>query len=195
MKNRSPASVEIVRSIDELQQASAIRAVVFIGEQLCPYVEEYDGNDLCATHFLARVEDEVIGTLRIRFFADFAKLERLAVLPSYRGCGVGAELVTKAISHIQLKGYRVFQLHAQVRLIPFWKRWAQPSEQDEAFVFSDHEYVVMRGRLATETARISNETAPMIVNRPEGAWDRPGVLEASQHRHPKFNHRPREVAL
>ena len=192
MKNSAPATTKIVRTIDELQQAYAIRAAVFIGEQSCPYDEEYDGNDLCASHFIAQVDGHIVGTLRVRFFADFAKLERLAVLPACRGYGIAAQLVTDALSHIQQKGYVSFQLHAQTRFVQFWSKWARVSRKDDVFVFSDHAYAVMRGSLSTATSCLSQKSDPMVLNRPEGDWARPGVLEASQLRRPRCDHHQSE---
>lgn len=162
--------------------AFSVRSVVFVGEQLCPYAEEYDGNDLCATHFIARVDREVVGTLRVRCFSDFAKLERLAVLAPYRGQGVAAAIVNEALTYLQYKGYRRIQLHAQTRFARFWERWARREASQEVFVFSDHEYLVMTGRLPAVGGHMSMETNPMVLNRPEGAWHLPGVLEASQAR-------------
>lgn len=182
MRNREPITIEIVRSIEDLHRAFAVRAIVFLGEQMCPYKEEYDGNDLCATHFLASLHGEVVGVIRVRFFANFAKLERLAVLPNYRGRGIAAQLVSSALAHIQQKGYQSFQLHAQTRFVHFWERWARKNDPDDLFVFSDHEYVIMSGELPATGRRLAPDSDPMILNRPEGAWDVPGVLEASQNR-------------
>jgi len=39
-------SLKVVSTVEELQQAFAIRSIVFMGEQRCPYNEEFDGNDL-----------------------------------------------------------------------------------------------------------------------------------------------------
>ncbi|HCX10824.1 MAG TPA: GNAT family N-acetyltransferase, partial [Hyphomonas sp.] len=58
---------------------SAIRSAVFLSEQDCPYEEEFDGNDFCATHLLLKAKGRPVGTLRIRWFAEFAKLERIAL--------------------------------------------------------------------------------------------------------------------
>lgn len=195
MKNSAAAITSIVRTIDQLQQAYAVRAVVFMGEQVCPYDEEYDGNDLCATHFIARVDGHIVGTLRVRFFANFAKLERLAVLPASRGYGVAAQLVTDALLHIQQKGYASFQLHAQTRFVRFWSKWARVSSKCDQFAFSDHEYVVMHGSLPATASSLSQDTDPMILNRPEGEWAKPGVLEASQCRRPKSHNHQCEGAI
>ncbi len=49
-----------------------------------PYEEEFDGNDFSSTHLLGYVGDEPAGCLRIRYFASFAKIERLAVRHEFR---------------------------------------------------------------------------------------------------------------
>ena len=76
--------ITVARTFDDLMRVAAIRNSVYIGEQECPYDEEYDGNDLSATHLLAYIGDEPVGCLRLRFFADFAKFERVAIRKEYR---------------------------------------------------------------------------------------------------------------
>jgi hypothetical protein len=78
LSNRQ-AEVRIARSLDELLMVFTIRASVYMAEQDCPFAEEFDGNDHCATHFIGFIEGEPAGCLRVRFFSDFVKLERLAV--------------------------------------------------------------------------------------------------------------------
>ena len=77
-------SVIVARSFDDLMRVVSVRSAVYIGEQECPYDEEYDGNDMSGTHLLGYVGDEPAGCIRIRFFADFAKIERLAVRKEFR---------------------------------------------------------------------------------------------------------------
>ena len=81
-----------VRSLDDYQKMVAIRAAVFMAEQACPDDEEFDGNDLCATHFLVFDGAQAVGTLRMRWFAGFAKLER-AYVPVPACCRPAALLV------------------------------------------------------------------------------------------------------
>src|SRR4051794_24719610 len=50
----------------------------------CPYEEEFDGNDFSATHLIGYVGNEPAACLRVRYFADFAKIERLAVRREFR---------------------------------------------------------------------------------------------------------------
>jgi len=65
----TPTEVRIARGFDELLMVYSIRAAVYMAEQDCPFAEEFDGNDLCATQFIALFGDEPAGCLRARFFA------------------------------------------------------------------------------------------------------------------------------
>jgi len=79
-KNDSRAvTVRIARDPNDLMLVTAIRSAVYLAEQDCPIEEEFDGNDLVAAHFIGFVGKEPAGCLRVRFFGEFAKVERLAV--------------------------------------------------------------------------------------------------------------------
>jgi predicted GNAT family N-acyltransferase len=77
-------SVRIARDPNDLMLVTAIRSAVYLAEQDCPIEEEFDGNDLVAAHFIGFVGKEPAGCLRVRFFGEFAKVERLAVRHQYR---------------------------------------------------------------------------------------------------------------
>ena len=66
--------ITVARTFDDLMRVAAIRNAVYIGEQECPYDEEYDGNDLSATHLLAYIGDEPVGCLRAAFFRRFRQI-------------------------------------------------------------------------------------------------------------------------
>jgi hypothetical protein len=76
--------VTVVHRLDDLLKVISIRAATYIAEHNCPHAEEFDDNDLTATHLLGYVGSEPAGCLRIRYFAEFAKLERLAVMERFR---------------------------------------------------------------------------------------------------------------
>ncbi len=175
----------VARTLEDLMQVMMIRSLVYIGEQQCPYAEEYDGNDFCgATHLILRRGAEPIGTLRIRWFADFAKLERVAVRPEHRGTRATLELVREAFRIAEKKGYRKILGHAQARLLPFWGRYFKgfPRNSRETFVFSDHDYVEIVAETTPPADALSIDSDPMELLRPEGEWDRPGVLDWSAAR-------------
>src|SRR5262249_50138213 len=83
--NRSDITVHVVRSLDDLQKVNVLRALTYMAEQACPYEEEFDGNDLCALHLLANENGQPAGSLRLRFFNGFCKIERVCIDPRRRG--------------------------------------------------------------------------------------------------------------
>lgn len=175
--------ITIAHTFDDLMRVAAIRNAVYIGEQECPYDEEYDGNDLSATHLLAYIGDEPVGCLRLRFFADFAKFERVAIRKEFRKSRAAIQLVQASLKFCQKKGYRRVLGHAQTRLIAFWTRFGfRPLEGRKPFVFSDYDYVEMVAELEHDPDAISLSTDPYILIRPEGRWHAPGVLETSSSR-------------
>jgi predicted GNAT family N-acyltransferase len=175
--------VVTVTTPEQLDQIRAIRAVVFMGEQDCPYAEEFDGNDYCATHILAFVNNEPAGAARIRYFQDFVKLERVAVLERFRGTGLVHKIADFAEEIVRRKGYKLLYGHAQKRLLGFWKeRGFEEITPKANFVFSDHEYVELRKFLEPHPERLCLQSDPMILIRPEGQWDEAGVLEKSAER-------------
>src|SRR5262249_55932766 len=83
----------------------------------------FDGGDLCgATHLLARLGGEPVGSCRIRWYADFAKLERMAVKEHSRSQGISKTLFVAAAELASFKGYRRILGHIERSLLPYWAR-------------------------------------------------------------------------
>jgi predicted GNAT family N-acyltransferase len=176
-------NVTVARSFDDMMRAAAIRNAVYIGEQECPYEEEYDGNDLSGTHLLAYEGDEPVGCIRLRFFADFAKIERLAIRKEFRKSRAAFQLVWAAIAFCQKKGYTKVYAHSQVRLVNFWKRFGfNTLEGGKEFVFSDFDYVEIVAEIPRIPDAIAIGTDPYVIIRPEGRWHVTGILEQSAER-------------
>jgi predicted GNAT family N-acyltransferase len=176
-------SVRVARTIDDFMRAAVIRGAVFIGEQKCPYDEEFDGNDFTATHLIGFVGNEPAGCLRIRYFSDFAKLERLVVRKEFRSLGVARQLVGAGVEFCQTKGYTRMCTYAQKSLVKFWGKCGfaisgAPCE----LVFSDFDYVEMVCDTEPAAETISFETDPYVIIRPEGNWHETGILERSRAR-------------
>ena len=116
-------SVCVARSFDDLMRVVSVRSAVYIAEQECPYDEEYDGNDISGTHLLGYVGDEPAGCIRIRYFADFAKIERLAVRKEFRHTRLSIHLARASIELARMKGYRQLYSHVQKHMINFNARF------------------------------------------------------------------------
>jgi predicted GNAT family N-acyltransferase len=173
-------SVTVARSLDDIMRVMSIRSAVYVAEQECPYREEFDGNDFSATHLLGYVGDEPAGGLRVRYFADFAKIERLAVRQEFRHSGLGSQLVNAAIELCRIKGYRSIYAHSQKRLLEFWSQFAfRPLQNGREFIFSDFDYVEIVLDTTPHPKAISIGVDPYVMIRPEGRWHVPGILERS----------------
>jgi predicted GNAT family N-acyltransferase len=180
---RTKPIIKIARSFNDLMQVVAIRSAVFLTDQACPYEEEFDGNDFCALHLIAMIGDEPVACLRARYFADFCKLERLAVRQDYRRSRIAFQIVQAGIELARKKGFRRIYGHAQDRLVDFWAHFgAKPLGPDRKLVFSDFSYTEMVIELEPHPDPITMDSDPYLIIRPEGDWEDRGVLDESSAR-------------
>src|SRR5579862_5249600 len=113
--------IKVAHSFDEMFMAMAIRSAVFLAEQSCPYDEEFDGNDMTATHLIGFVNGEPAATIRIRYFGRFAKMERMAVRREFRGLPVALKMAHWAIEFVRRKGFQAIIAHTQTGRERFWE--------------------------------------------------------------------------
>lgn len=175
-------TVQVVRSMDEMARVIAIRGAIYMGEQRCPFEEEFDGNDFSATHLICHKNGEPVGCMRIRYFAEFAKLERLAVRHEGRGGGLAGRILDAAIDLCRKKGYRVLYAHSQRRFLKVWESRGFRMMGGRELVFSDFDYVEVKLETEKDPHSITLQDDPYKIIRPEGQWDRPGILERSAGR-------------
>ncbi len=162
---------------------TAIRAAVYLAEQDCPIEEEFDGNDLVAAHFIGFVGNEPAACLRVRFFGEFAKVERLAVRHQFRRSRISFKLVQASVEYVKRKGFKKIYGQAQDRLVDFWAHFgAKPLGHNRKIIFSDFSYTEMMLDLEPAADAITLDSDPYVIIRPEGDWDRPGVLDISAGR-------------
>jgi predicted GNAT family N-acyltransferase len=183
MEDDEDVSITVVRSIEEFMRVVSVRSATFVAEQDCPYDEEFDGNDFSASHLLAYVGREPVGCLRIRYFAGFAKLERLAVRHEYRSRHIGTRLMKAGVEFCRAKGYRRIYGRAQKDLLDYYVNmgWKQLEGSSE-FFFSDYAYIEIVIDTDPSPNAIALGVDPYVLMRPEGRWDRPGVLDRSAQR-------------
>lgn len=167
-------------------QVYAVRAIVFVNDQQCPFAEEFDGNDFTATHVIAYFGDEPVATMRIRFFAEFVKFERVAVRKEYRKHQVAVHMVRHGMDLCAQKGYTKIYGHIEKRLMRFWKYFGFVERPDsgerERLVFSDRAYCEAVCDLASHPDTVNMDSSPYVLNRPEGEWSKAGVLDYSSVR-------------
>ena len=98
----------------------SIRRNVFVKEQNILDKIEFDDESVDATYFIAQYKNIYVGTARCRLTDYGIKLERFAVLKSYRNLGVGKQLALYILNSI--KGEKVIYLHAQESVIDFYSK-------------------------------------------------------------------------
>lgn len=179
----SKISVRMVRNFEDMAMIYAIRSSTYLAEQFCLYSEEFDGNDFCSTQFIGFVDGDPAGCIRMRYFGDFVKLERLAVRREYRHTRLAFRLVREAGALARRKGFTKAYGHAREDLVPFWRMFGGREMDRPVFRFADFNYREMMfdlGEAGDDAIRLGVD--PLVSIRPEGEWDRLGPLELSNQR-------------
>lgn len=177
--------IRVAHGIDELLMALAIRSAVFLAEQSCPYAEEFDGNDMCATHVIGFVDDEPAATIRIRYFGEFVKMERMAVRREFRGSPITTAMLDYVVEFARRKGFTRIMVHTQTGRERFWRvvlrkfGGYRPIPGVPPMQFSGHSYQPIELAVEPRADSFAMDSDPFVLNREEGEWDMPGVLERS----------------
>jgi hypothetical protein len=173
---------EVVTTYEQLLHAYAIRSICFMEEHGVKAQQTFDGNDYQATHMIVYAGDEPIGTLRIRWFKDFAKIERMAFRQAYRNVHVLKAFVQFMFNHIARKGYDIVIAHAQPKYARLWRIafGFKTVERKKPLYFDGHEepYIELIKVLTPPENAISVSTDPAVMFRTEGFWDAPSEYEA-----------------
>lgn len=102
--------------------AFALRRDVFVREQHVPPELEHDIDDFTALHFVAILEGEVVGTLRVVEKPEHAKIGRVAVLKHWRGRGVAKAMILGCMDFIRQSGQHRFYLTAQTDKLAMYEK-------------------------------------------------------------------------
>jgi predicted GNAT family N-acyltransferase len=121
MSESSRIKVIAIESPADMQRAFAIRRRVFIEEQHVPEEIELDADDDHAFHALAILDGVAIGCGRMLEHDDGeVKIGRMAVLPEFRGTGIGAHILRFLLDRARARGLHRAILHAQLTAEGFY---------------------------------------------------------------------------
>ncbi|GEN32803.1 GNAT family N-acetyltransferase [Aneurinibacillus danicus] len=139
--------VKRVHNEAEKEGALNVRRRVFIEEQNVPEeleVDEHDSLDASTIHILATNEQgEAVGAGRLREYKPgIGKIERVAVLSSCRGHGLGRLLMEKLEAEAKENGYGTLKLNAQLQAQPFYERLGYKPHGD-TFIDANIEHIAM----------------------------------------------------
>ncbi|MDA3834294.1 MAG: GNAT family N-acetyltransferase [Spirochaetales bacterium] len=117
-----PRSTPDVHTQEAVHTCQDIRRKVFTEEQKVDWSIDLDGNDLIYEHLLLYRGSEAAGCLRLNTSKPrIIKLERLAVLPQFRGLGFGKKLVDYAVKTAKIRNAASVVMHAQYHLLDYYK--------------------------------------------------------------------------
>ena len=139
----------VVRLADfsEFSQIKAIRKVVFQEEQGVEEALEFDGKDEICDHLIAYLDQKAVGTARMRYLDDkTVKIERLAVLSTVRGQGIGNKILNEALLIIANKKIPEVVINAQVYIKGLYYK-SGFVEEGEIFIEAGIPHVKMRKKL------------------------------------------------
>jgi predicted GNAT family N-acyltransferase len=125
--------------------AGAVRESVFVREQGVPPDLEYDEADALSHHVLARgPADEAIGTGRL---LPDGHIGRMAVVPAWRGKGVGRALLCRLLETARARGQDRLVLNAQTAATGFYRGFGFVPEGAE-FMEAGIPHITMIRRLS-----------------------------------------------
>ena len=152
-----------VEPIDYATGVDALRAVrepVFVQEQQVPLALEWDELDPLCVHVIARDADgRPIGTGRL---TPERRIGRMAVLPGWRGRGVGDALLAALVDEARARRWPEVTLHAQVTAIGFYAKHGFVPVGGR-FMEAGIAHQTMRRRLGGATEIDSREAAAAMV--------------------------------
>ncbi|HEY5850748.1 MAG TPA: GNAT family N-acetyltransferase [Lysobacter sp.] len=112
--------VDAIAFHDGVAELRVVRDAVFVQEQGVPVEIERDALDPLCVHVIARDDrGQPIGTGRL---TPDHRIGPMAVLPAWRGKGVGDALLSALLAQARQLGWRKVSLHAQVPAIVFYAR-------------------------------------------------------------------------
>lgn len=189
--SHQPYRVDPVVYADSREVLHAIRTTVFVDEQDVPAELERDALDPQCVHVLARALDGTpIGTGRL---TPEHKIGRMAVLPEWRGKGVGDALLDALVAEARKLGWRDVALNAQASAIDFYLRHGFVP-YGERYREAGLEHQAMRRTLTGAQAVPDRDAAVVVVSAlvdaarrglriysrelDPGLFDAPAVLDA-----------------
>ncbi len=118
----SSLDIRVVSSQRDIEDCFEIRHRVFVLEQNVSVELERDEFENISTHFLGCRGGIAVAAARSRQIENSVKIQRLAVLKSYRGCGYGRQMMEYMLTSVEpSSGIDQFVLDAQSQALAFYQ--------------------------------------------------------------------------
>jgi GNAT superfamily N-acetyltransferase len=162
--------VTIARDFNDLAIVHSLRSAIFLNSPDHTYNSHFDGNDLSATHLIGYIGEYPGGCIRIRYFADFVRMERFGVLEKYRKSKLALSLARAAIEFCRTKGYRRFVGSATPEMVRFWSIFGGRVVANRTLHAFGHEYIEMALEYPEIPEALNTGSSPSLLIQPEGKW-------------------------
>ncbi len=139
----SDITVKVVETEEDMEAAVGIRFRVFVDEQSVPPEIELDEYDAVATHAIALLDGQAVGTGRAIIDGGSARIGRMAVDQSHRRGGVGGLILRFLEDEAREQGAAEFVLHAQEYVKAFYAAHGY-EEHGEPFMEAGIPHIEMR---------------------------------------------------
>ncbi len=143
----SDVIIKVAQLPEEFPVVATIRKIVFQEEQGVDAALEFDGKDDICEHLIAYLDDQAVGTARLRYLDNkTVKIERLAVLSIARGQGIGQKIMEKALEIIAHKNITEAVVHAQTYIKSLYQK-LNFTEVGEIFIEASIPHIEMRKKI------------------------------------------------
>ena len=133
---------------EELSAIQSVREAVFQVEQQVDQALDFDGLDESSDQIIAYLNTQAMGTARVRYLDNkTAKIERLAVLPTARGKGIGQQIMAKGLDIAAQNNISEVVIHAQKYIMSLYQKLGFEPE-GEVFEEAGIPHVKMRRKLS-----------------------------------------------
>ena len=143
----------------------------------------FDGNDWQATHVIVYADEEPVGTVRIRWFKEFAQFERTSFRKAWRNPHVIKACAQFCFDHVARKGFDRVITHAGPLYARLWRMLLgfQPVPGKAPLRIEGHpeDYVELVKVLPIPDNVIDQTTEAKVLFRIEGQWDTPTANEGT----------------
>ncbi|EGL83575.1 GCN5-related N-acetyltransferase [Caldalkalibacillus thermarum TA2.A1] len=141
-------TVQKVQSEQALKDAHHVRTAVFVNEQKVPAELEIDEFEQDCDHFVVYEGIQPVAAGRLRPVSpSVGKVERICVLPSHRGKGLGEQVMKTIEEEARAQGLKTLVLHAQEQVIGFYENLGYELASAERFEEAGIMHVKMKKEL------------------------------------------------
>jgi predicted GNAT family N-acyltransferase len=123
-------SIIIAATLEQRDDAFAVRIAVFVDEQGISREDELDELDATAVHCAGYLGGRPVAAGRLVVLNGYGKIGRMAVLREHRGSGLGAGVLEALEREGAARGLREYRLSAQLTARGFCERAGYAAEGD-----------------------------------------------------------------